>query len=102
MNTPDLDARPRVATPAVVAPIPPTMSRRSLGSALRSRDVLRATAIVCLFLLSLALLWVSREIVLTTFLGVLFGLAVGAATDRLEALRVPRGLGAALVVFTFV
>jgi hypothetical protein len=49
----------------------------------RSLDVLRATALVAGFLLTLALLWVTREIVLTAFLGVLFGLAVGSAATRL-------------------
>lgn len=63
--------------------------------------MVRFTAVVCGVVLVLALVWVSREIVLTTFLGVLFGLAVAAATDRLERVRIPRGLGAALVVFSF-
>ena len=67
----------------------------------RSGDVLRATALVTSYLLALALAWVAREIVLTAFLGVLFGLAVGAGADQLTKLRIPRGLGAPLVVFAF-
>jgi predicted PurR-regulated permease PerM len=68
----------------------------------RSRDVLRATALITGFLLTLALLWVSREIFLTAFLGVLFGLAVGSAATRLTRYGIPRGLSAAVVVFGFV
>ena len=38
---------------------------------------------------------------LTGFLGVLFGLAVTAAVDRLQRWRIPRGVGAFIVVFGF-
>lgn len=67
----------------------------------RSADVLRTTALVTGFLLALLLVWVARDIVLTAFIGVLFGLAVGAGADRLVRLHVPRGVAAALVVFGF-
>jgi len=67
----------------------------------RSGDVLRATALVTSYLLALALAWTVREIVLTAFLGVLFGLAVGDGADRLTKLRIPRGIGAPLVVIAF-
>ena len=67
----------------------------------RSGDVLRATALVTSYLLALALAWTAREIVLTAFLGVLFGLAVGDGADRLTKLRIPRGIGAPLVVIAF-
>jgi len=67
----------------------------------RSGDVLRATALVTSYLLALALVWTAREIFLTAFLGVLFGLAVGAGADQLAKLRIPRGLGAPLVVVAF-
>lgn len=77
-------------------------ARTVRAPAWRSLDILRATALVIGFILALVLLWVSRQIVLVTFLGVLFGLAVGAATDRLERLRIPRGVGAAAVLFSFV
>jgi predicted PurR-regulated permease PerM len=85
------------------------MPRHELGAAerrarmigWRSGDVLRATALVTSYLLALALVWTAREIVLTAFLGVLFGLAVGAAADVLARLRIPRGLGAPLVVVAF-
>jgi predicted PurR-regulated permease PerM len=85
------------------------MPRHELGAAerrarmigWRSGDVLRATALVTSYLLALALVWTAREIVLTAFLGVLFGLAVGAGADVLARLRIPRGLGAPLVVIAF-
>ena len=64
-----------------------------------SREILRAVALTTGFLLALRLLWVAREIFLTAFLGVLFGLAVGAGADRLARYRIRRGLGAALIVF---
>jgi predicted PurR-regulated permease PerM len=85
------------------------MPRHELGAAerrarmvgWRSGDVLRATALVTSYLLALALAWVARDIVFTAFLGVLFGLAVGAGADRLTRLRIPRGIGAPLVVIAF-
>jgi len=75
--------------------------RRARAIGWRSGDVLRATALVTSYLLALALLWVTRDIVLTAFLGVLFGLAVGAGADHLARLRIPRGIGAPLIVFGF-
>jgi predicted PurR-regulated permease PerM len=85
------------------------MPRHELGAAerrarmigWRSGDVLRATALVTSYVLVLALVWTAREIALTAFLGVLFGLAVGSAADRLARFRIPRGIGAPLVVFAF-
>jgi predicted PurR-regulated permease PerM len=85
------------------------MPRHELGAAerrarmvgWRSGDVLRATALVTSYLIALALTWVARDIVFTAFLGVLFGLAVGAGADRLTRLRIPRGIGAPLVVIAF-
>jgi predicted PurR-regulated permease PerM len=75
--------------------------RRARTIGWRSGDVLRATALVTSYLLALALAWTAREIVLTAFLGVLFGLAVGAGAERLTKLRIPRGIGAPLVVLAF-
>jgi predicted PurR-regulated permease PerM len=49
----------------------------------------------------LRLLWFANALVLTTFLGVLFGLAVSAGVDRLERMKVPRGVGAAMIVLSF-
>ena len=85
------------------------MPRHELGAAerrarmigWRSGDVLRATALVTSYLIALALAWVARDIVFTAFLGVLFGLAVGAGAERLTRLHIPRGIGAPLVVIAF-
>ncbi|AHG89645.1 protein of unknown function UPF0118 [Gemmatirosa kalamazoonensis] len=60
---------------------------------------MRAAALVMGLYLALRLLWFANSLVFVVFLGVLFGLAVGAAVDRLERFRVRRGIGAALVVF---
>ena len=68
----------------------------------RSLDILRATALVLGVYLGLKLLWVAYPILFVAFLGTLFGLAVGRGTDYLERLRIPRGLGSALIVFGFV
>jgi predicted PurR-regulated permease PerM len=68
----------------------------------RSIDVLRVTALVVSVLLTLLLIWVAREIVLTAFIGVLFGLAVSSGAGKLARLHIPRGLAAAVVVFGFI
>ena len=44
----------------------------------------------------LLLLWHTRNLVLTIFLGLLFALAVSSGADRLERYRIPRGLAAPL------
>lgn len=67
----------------------------------RTRDLLRTLAIIAGFYIALQLLWVGRSIVLLTFLGVLFGLALTAGVDRLERWRIPRGIGAVVIVLTF-
>jgi predicted PurR-regulated permease PerM len=50
----------------------------------------------------LLLLWHTRTLVLTVFLGVLFALAVSAGVDRLQRWRVPRGVAAPVIVILFV
>jgi predicted PurR-regulated permease PerM len=67
----------------------------------RTRDILRTLAIIAGFYITLQLLWVGRSVVLLTFLGVLFGLALTAGVDWLERRRVPRPLGAVLIVLAF-
>ena len=51
--------------------------------------------------LTLRLVWIASPLFLAAFLGVLFGLAVEGGVDRLQRLRIPRGLGAFLIVFAF-
>ncbi len=92
---------PAVAGPRGLAGPPAEGERRGRVLGWRSRDVLRATALVSGFLLALVVLWVAREIFLTAFLGILLGLAVGAGATQLARLRIPRGVGAPLVVFSF-
>jgi predicted PurR-regulated permease PerM len=75
--------------------------RRPRDLGWKSGDILRGIALITGYLLALALVWVAREIVLTAFLGIMFGLAVGAAADRLVRYRIPRGVSAPLVVFGF-
>ena len=64
----------------------------------KTRDILRTLAIIAGFYITLQLLWVGRSIVLLTFLGLLFGIALAAGVDGLERRRVPRGVGAVLIV----
>lgn len=73
--------------------------RRSVGW--QSKDLLRASALVFGFYVLTRLLWVAHELFFVVFLGVLFGLAVASAVDRLERFRIPRGVGAAMVVISF-
>src|SRR5438552_2659776 len=71
---------------------------RSVGW--HSKDVARAAGLVIAMYLVIQLLWFANQLVLVAFLGVLFGLAVEAGVDRLEQRRIPRGVGAALIVVT--
>jgi len=66
-----------------------------------TRDVLRVLAIVAGFYIALQLLWIGRPVILVTFLGVLFGLALTAGVDWLERRRIPRGVGAVLILLAF-
>jgi predicted PurR-regulated permease PerM len=65
-------------------------------------DPLRTAAAVVGLAVALLLLWHTRTLVLTVFLGVLFALAVSAGVDRLQRWRVPRGVAAPLIVLAFV
>ena len=91
------DARP--TSPPTRRTPAPERRRRAVGWG--TSDVLRAAALVAVFVLVLRLLWFAHALFFVVFLGVLFGLAVSAAVDRLERLRIPRGLGAALTVLGF-
>jgi predicted PurR-regulated permease PerM len=88
---------------SAIGTAPPALhtERRSRTVGWRSRDVLRTAALVIAMYVALQLLWFANALLLTTFLGVLFGLAVSAGVDRLERLRVPRGVGAAIIVLSF-
>jgi predicted PurR-regulated permease PerM len=77
----------------------PERRKRSVGW--QSRDIIRTVALVLAVFYGFKLLWVAQQLVLASFLGILFGLAVAAGVDRLERFRIPRAVGAALVVLVF-
>jgi len=84
---------------------PPTHGRRDARHrrqvGWRSRDVVRAAGLVLAMYLVLRLIWFANALFLVAFLGVLFAIAISAGVDRLERLRIPRGVGAALIVLSF-
>ena len=61
--------------------------------------MIRAAALVIAMYLSIRLLWFAYPLFFAAFLGVLFGLAITKAVDKLERWHIRRGIGAALVVF---
>ena len=65
-------------------------------------DGLITAAYVIALLIALLLLWHTRQLVFTVFLGVLFALAVSSGADRLQRYRIPRGVSAPLLVLGFV
>ena len=67
----------------------------------RSRDVVRTAALVLAMYLVLQLIWFANALFLTVFLGILFAIAISAGVDRLQRWRIPRGIGAALIVIVF-
>lgn len=67
----------------------------------RLNAIIVAASVVGL-LVALLLLWETRTLVLTVFLGVLFAMAVSAGADRLQRRKIPRGIGAPLIVFLFI
>src|SRR4051812_12697770 len=66
-----------------------------------SAEILRTAALVMGLYVAARLFWMANPLFFTAFLGTLFGLAVASGTDRLERLKIPRGIGAALIVLTF-
>ncbi|HEY5439925.1 MAG TPA: AI-2E family transporter [Gemmatimonadaceae bacterium] len=73
--------------------------RRTVGW--RSRDVVRAVSLVAAMYLALQLIWYANALFLVAFLGVLFAIAISAGVDRLQQFRIPRGVGAVLIVLVF-
>ena len=63
--------------------------------------MLRAAALVMGVYLAAQLLWVAYPILLVSFLGVLFGLAVARGADWLERWRIPRAIGSTSIVLAF-
>jgi len=98
-EVPDISRPPE--TPAEVTAGRPR-DRRSRSVGWRSKDILRTAALVMAMYLALRLLWFANALFLTAFIGILFGLAVSSGVDHLARWRIPRGIGAALVVLSFV
>ena len=94
------DPRGAVVTPIAASP-GVRRERRNRQMGWRSQDVLRTAALVIAMYLGLRLLWFASSLVLATFLAILFGLGVSVIVDRLARFRVPRGVGAGLVVLGF-
>lgn len=86
-------------TPKTDEGLAPERRRRVPGW--QSRDILRAGVLLTGLWVFLKLVWFAHPLILTVFLGVLFGLAVEGGVDRLQRFRIPRGVGAALIVAGF-
>jgi predicted PurR-regulated permease PerM len=89
------------APSGATAPPPVHHERRHRSVGWQSRDVLRAMALAIALFVALKLLWYAQQLFFVVFLGVLFGLAVSSAVDRLQRFKIPRGMGAAIVVIGF-
>lgn len=63
--------------------------------------IFRAAATVLALIIALRFLWIAHAIFIITFLGILLGLAMGQAVDWLERIRIPRALGAPIVLVFF-
>ena len=68
----------------------------------RSRDIIRAAALTIAVLALAVAIWEASTVLFTVFLGILFGLAISSGVDQLARLRIPRGIGALLVVLAVV
>lgn len=75
--------------------------RHRRPDAWRNAEVLRTAALVIGVYVLARLFWIANPLFFTAFLGVLFGLAVASGVDQLHRLRIPRGIGAALIVLSF-
>jgi predicted PurR-regulated permease PerM len=77
------------------------LAERRRDTSWQSAGVLRVALVVLAAYALVRLLWEAHDLLMTAFLGVLFGLAVAAGTDRLQRARIPRGIGAPLIVLAF-
>jgi predicted PurR-regulated permease PerM len=96
----DLPPSGPAASRPIAAPPVGHRERRTRNVGWRSRDVIRAAALVFALYVVGQLLWFASSLVFVVFLGTLFGLAVGAAVDRVERLGFRRrGVASAVIVF---
>jgi predicted PurR-regulated permease PerM len=79
-------------------PAPTRKDPRPLQTGWRTRDILRTAAIIAGVYVAMQLLWQGRSVFLLGFLGVLLGITLAAGVDWLQRFRIPRGLGAVLLV----
>lgn len=77
------------------------MARMNGLGTTRDRGALRIVFWLAVFFVGLQLFWRTRNIIFVVFLGVLFAIAVSAGTDRLQKFRIPRAIGAPLIVLAF-
>jgi len=77
------------------------MARMNGSGMVRDKTALRVVVLLAAMYVLLQLFWRTRSIILTVFLGVLFAIAVSAGADRLQKFRVPRAIGAPLIVLAF-
>jgi predicted PurR-regulated permease PerM len=68
---------------------------------LPTRDVVRILGIIFGFYIGIRLLWVAHPVVFLFFLGVMFGLPIAQGADWLEARRIPRAAGVAIILTVF-
>lgn len=85
-------------TPTPAHPVQRDARPRQMGW--RTRDILRAAAVVAGVYLAMRLLWVGRSVFLVGFLGVLLGITLAAGVDWLERRRIPRAVGAVILVLS--
>ena len=84
----DVPARPPVASPTA-API----------ATARIAKMAAAATAAALGVVALGVgLWTVRDLLLIAFLGILFGLPAAAGAEHLARVRIPRGVGAAIIV----
>lgn len=76
------------------------MERRNPLS-LKTRDVVRILSLIFGFYILVRLLWIAHPVIFLFFLGVLFGLPLAQGADWLEARRIPRPLGVAIILIAF-
>lgn len=67
-----------------------------------TRDVVRILALATAAFLLLRLIWAAHPVFFLLFLGVLFGLPLSSAADRLEKRGIRRGISVALILVVFI
>jgi len=75
-----------------------TLNRSLRRPGWRTRDIARGTVVVLAAYAACRFLYAAHTLIFVAFLGTLLGLAVASGVDRLERWRVPRALGAGLIV----